>query len=266
MYTAVFGIRLMLFRHGDLTEVGEKGISLSGGQKQRINIARALYFGCDITLFDDSFSALDAHVGQAVFDNVVRADGALDGKTRVLVTHKLDFLPHVDYIITLSEGKITEQGTYAELMAANGFFAKFIAEFSTNSASGTETTPAPQKETKVDRTKAKPSAGGNTAMMQSEERATGSVSWKGESLDPTTRLFTKYLGSIQGLFFCRTNQCCIPPYVYRDTVVSRCKCPQPVLVSIDNPVHERFSLICSLIGSCFGRKSKVLHTSEIIVH
>ncbi|CAE7200833.1 unnamed protein product [Rhizoctonia solani] len=163
--------------HGDLTEVGEKGISLSGGQKQRINIARALYVGCDITLFDDSFSALDAHVGKAVFDNVVRAGGALDGRTRVLVTHKLDFLPHVDYIITLSEGKITEQGTYADLMAANGFFAKFISEFGNNSTSAKDTTLV-QNDKKTARTKTKATPGGSTAIMQSEERATGSVSWK----------------------------------------------------------------------------------------
>ncbi|ELU43847.1 multidrug resistance-associated ABC transporter [Rhizoctonia solani AG-1 IA] len=169
------------FRHGDLTEVGEKGISLSGGQKQRINIARALYFGCDITLFDDSFSALDAHVGKAVFDNVVRAGGALDGRTRVLVTHKLDFLPHVDYIITLSEGKITEQGTYAELMAADGFFAKFISEFSHNSAEETNGSLEHQNEQKKTTKKTKASPGGKAAMMQNEERATGSVSWKGKS-------------------------------------------------------------------------------------
>ncbi|KAF8758426.1 ABC transporter [Rhizoctonia solani] len=167
--------------HGDLTEVGEKGISLSGGQKQRINIARALYFGCDITLFDDSFSALDAHVGKAVFDNVVRAGGALDGRTRVLVTHKLDFLPHVDYIITLSEGKITEQGTYAELMAADGFFAKFISEFSHNSAEETNGSLEHQNEQKKTTKKTKASPGGKAAMMQNEERATGSVSWKGKS-------------------------------------------------------------------------------------
>ncbi|CUA72234.1 hypothetical protein RSOLAG22IIIB_00899 [Rhizoctonia solani] len=163
--------------HGDLTEVGEKGISLSGGQKQRINIARALYFGCDITLFDDSFSALDAHVGKAVFDNVIRAGGALEGRTRVLVTHKLDLLPHVDYIITLNEGEITEQGTYADLMAANGFFARFISEFGNNSASENDA-PKLQDDKKVAATKTKTTPGGNTAIMQSEERATGSVNWK----------------------------------------------------------------------------------------
>ncbi|KAG8714199.1 hypothetical protein FRC09_017893 [Ceratobasidium sp. 395] len=164
--------------HGDLTEVGEKGISLSGGQKQRINIARALYFGSDITLFDDSFSALDAHVGQSVFDNVLRAGGALDGRTRILVTHKLNFLPHVDYIITLAGGKVIEQGTYTELLAANGYFAKFIAEFGTSSSREEEDAPKPQAAPTGNGPKIQTSAQGKAGIMQSEERATGSVNWK----------------------------------------------------------------------------------------
>lgn len=156
---------------------------MSGGQKQRINIARALYFGSDITLFDDSFSALDAHVGQSVFDNVLRAGGALDGRTRVLVTHKLNFLPHVDYIITLADGKITEQGTYVDLMAANGFFAKFINEFGGAAGEGegeTEVAQKSQKAEAVGKPEAKSGPAGKVAMMQNEERATGSVNWKSE--------------------------------------------------------------------------------------
>ncbi|CAE6419804.1 unnamed protein product [Rhizoctonia solani] len=219
--------------HGDLTEVGEKGISLSGGQKQRINIARALYFGCDITLFDDSFSALDAHVGKAVFDHVVRAGGALDGRTRVLVTHKLDFLPHVDYIITLSEGKITEQGTYTDLMASNGFFARFISEFSKNSASESDTTELkPQNDKKVNITKNKTTPGGNATMMQSEERATGSVSWKGKSFGSLKLFFTNRPPSVQRILFCREYQGCIPTAITCDIAISRCKRYESILAGI----------------------------------
>lgn len=55
---------------GDATEIGERGITVSGGQKQRLNIARAIYFDADLVLMDDPLSAVDAHVGRHIFDNV----------------------------------------------------------------------------------------------------------------------------------------------------------------------------------------------------
>jgi ATP-binding cassette subfamily C (CFTR/MRP) protein 1 len=58
---------LELFANGDLTEIGERGINMSGGQKQRIQIARSVYEDADIYLFDDPFSALDAHTGGQLF-------------------------------------------------------------------------------------------------------------------------------------------------------------------------------------------------------
>ena len=88
-----------------------QGISLSGGQKQRINICRAIYVGADIQIFDDPISALDAHVGKHVFQNVFL--NAEPGKTRVLVTHALHVLDKTDYIYVMDEGAIVEQGTYA---------------------------------------------------------------------------------------------------------------------------------------------------------
>ncbi|KAF8067032.1 P-loop containing nucleoside triphosphate hydrolase protein, partial [Lyophyllum atratum] len=108
------GPDLEMLPNGDLTEVGEKGISLSGGQKQRLNICRAIYCDTDIQIFDDPLSALDAHVGKAVFQNVLH--NSLSGKTRVMVTHALHFLPQVDYIYTIADDCIAERGTYAELM------------------------------------------------------------------------------------------------------------------------------------------------------
>jgi ABC-type multidrug transport system fused ATPase/permease subunit len=95
---------LELLEDGDSTEIGEKGINLSGGQKQRVNIARAIYFNSDIIALDDPLSALDAGVGKALFFNAIL--GALSGKTRILVTHALHFLPHVDNIILMEDGRI----------------------------------------------------------------------------------------------------------------------------------------------------------------
>ena len=84
---------------GDQTVVGEKGISLSGGQKQRINVARALYCASDIVCLDDPFSALDAHVGKHVFEHAVQ--GALAGKTRIMVTHALHFCKSTSSLISV---------------------------------------------------------------------------------------------------------------------------------------------------------------------
>lgn len=78
----------LLLPDGDLTEIGERGINISGGQKQRINVARALYHQADIFIYDDPLSALDAHVGQAIFDNAM-LKSVREGKTVLLVTHAL---------------------------------------------------------------------------------------------------------------------------------------------------------------------------------
>lgn len=71
-----------------VTEIGERGINISGGQKQRVNVARALYYDAEIILLDDPLSALDAHVGQALFETFSRCIRD-QGKTVVLVTHAL---------------------------------------------------------------------------------------------------------------------------------------------------------------------------------
>ncbi|KAF9234112.1 ABC protein [Melanogaster broomeanus] len=95
--------------------IGEKGINLSGGQKQRVNIARALYADPDIVVFDDPLSAVDAHVGKALFEQAIIGTLRNRGVTVVLVTHAIHFLPQVDYIYTMNNGGITESGTYTEL-------------------------------------------------------------------------------------------------------------------------------------------------------
>ncbi|KAF8530125.1 ABC protein [Hysterangium stoloniferum] len=117
----------------DMSEIGEKGINLSGGQKQRVNIARALYHDTNIVIFDDPLSAVDAHVGMALFSNAILGSLKAQGKTVILVTHALHFLPKVDFVYTVVNGRIAEQGPYDELIMHDGPFARLVAEFAEGS-------------------------------------------------------------------------------------------------------------------------------------
>ncbi|CAH0557999.1 unnamed protein product [Brassicogethes aeneus] len=112
------------FPQGDKTVVGEKGVSLSGGQRARINLARAIYRQADIYLLDDPLSAVDTHVGRHLFDKCISRH--LKGKTRVLITHQLQYLKSADHIIVLDEGRIAAQGTFEELSDSNLDFTKLL--------------------------------------------------------------------------------------------------------------------------------------------
>uniref|UniRef100_A0A8C6RER0 ATP-binding cassette, sub-family member 2 n=1 Tax=Nannospalax galili TaxID=1026970 RepID=A0A8C6RER0_NANGA len=125
---------------GDLAEIGEKGINLSGGQKQRVSLARAVYQNSDIYILDDPLSAVDAHVGKHIFNKVVGPNGLLKGKTRILVTHGIHFLPQVDEIVVLENGSILEKGSYHDLMAKKGVFAKNLKTYMKRSSPEGEAT------------------------------------------------------------------------------------------------------------------------------
>lgn len=120
---------------GDETEIGEKGINLSGGQKQRVSLARACYSDSDLYILDDPLSAVDAHVAKHIFKNVLSSkSGLLRNKTRVLVTNKLDILSKVDSIYVLTNGKISETGTFKELMDSRGDFSELVEQFTNRAA------------------------------------------------------------------------------------------------------------------------------------
>uniref|UniRef100_A0ACD5TR17 Uncharacterized protein n=1 Tax=Avena sativa TaxID=4498 RepID=A0ACD5TR17_AVESA len=107
---------LEILPFGDKTVIGERGINLSGGQKQRIQIARALYQDADIYLFDDPFSAVDAHTGSHLFKECLL--GALASKTVVYVTHQIEFLPAADLILVMKGGRIAQAGKYDEILGS----------------------------------------------------------------------------------------------------------------------------------------------------
>ncbi|KAJ2446736.1 hypothetical protein GGF42_005616 [Coemansia sp. RSA 2424] len=120
---------------GDLTEIGERGVTLSGGQKQRVSIARAAYSESDIVLLDDCLSAVDTKVSHLIFKHCVK--GILSQKTRILVTNNLDYLPAVDFIVTMEEGRIVEQGSFANLMSLKGITASMFESYTGGADSGT---------------------------------------------------------------------------------------------------------------------------------
>lgn len=119
---------LELFANGDLTEIGERGINMSGGQKQRIQIARSVYEDADIYLFDDPFSAVDAHTGSQLFKDCLM--GILKDKTILYVTHQVEFLPTADLILVMQDGNIVQKGKFDELLQQNIGFEAIVGAHS----------------------------------------------------------------------------------------------------------------------------------------
>ncbi|KAK8811416.1 hypothetical protein WA158_003150 [Blastocystis sp. Blastoise] len=108
---------LKVLKGGEMCEIGERGINLSGGQKARIGLARCVYSDTDIVIMDDPIAAVDAHVGKYLFNKCIKTE--LNGKTRILVTNALQYLPKCDYIVLLGDNTIEAQGTWEELKAMN---------------------------------------------------------------------------------------------------------------------------------------------------
>ena len=132
---------------GDQTEIGERGVTLSGGQKQRISIARLVYAAADINLLDDPLSAVDAHVGAALFDKCL--NGALKASTRVLVTNALQYLPQADMIVVMQDGAVRETGSFAQLREKGTDFDALCAAHSIQEEEE-ETAKAPTSRKSVD--------------------------------------------------------------------------------------------------------------------
>lgn len=102
------------------TMVGERGVSLSGGQKQRIAIARALILDPEILILDDSVSAVDTDTEEQILQHLREER---QGKTNIIIAHRISTLQHADKIIVLSDGHIAESGSHEELLEQNGIYA-----------------------------------------------------------------------------------------------------------------------------------------------
>ncbi|XP_015785719.1 multidrug resistance-associated protein 1 [Tetranychus urticae] len=168
---------------GDETEIGEKGINLSGGQKQRVSLARACYSDSDLYILDDPLSAVDAHVAKHIFKNVLSSkSGLLRNKTRVLVTNKLDILSKVDSIYVLTNGKISETGTFKELMDSKGDFSELVEQFTNRAAEQEEIEESfneslDRKESLKESTSSAPVDNKNKKLIEVETAETGKVRW-----------------------------------------------------------------------------------------
>ncbi|KAG5571649.1 hypothetical protein H5410_061415 [Solanum commersonii] len=177
----------------DLTEIGERGVNISGGQKQRVSMARAVYNNSDIYIFDDPLSALDAHVSHEcngifqVFKNCIKEE--LQGKTRVLVTNQLHFLPQVDRIILVSEGMVKEDGTFEKLLEHGTLFPKLMenagkmesyrveTEYDPNFDSKSSQSSNIRHELQKDVTSVTKRKAGKSVLIRQEERETGIINW-----------------------------------------------------------------------------------------
>jgi ATP-binding cassette subfamily B protein len=109
------------FTSGYETEIGERGVTLSGGQKQRISIARALMKDAPILILDDCLSAVDARTEKEIITNL---STFLEGKTSILITHRIFSLLHFDKILVLDHGAIAEEGTHEALLQKKGLYYK----------------------------------------------------------------------------------------------------------------------------------------------
>ena len=104
---------IIRFKDGIDTLVGENGLSLSGGQKQRLGIARALLSDPDILILDDSLSAVDSNTEKTIIENIKKTR---EGKTNIIVAHRISAVRHADKIVVLDNGKILNFGTHDELL------------------------------------------------------------------------------------------------------------------------------------------------------
>lgn len=103
------------------TVVGERGTTLSGGQKQRVSIARALILDAPILILDDSLSAVDTKTEELILENLKEVR---EGKTNIIIAHRISTVRHADHIVVLEEGRVAEYGNHESLLKMQGIYAE----------------------------------------------------------------------------------------------------------------------------------------------
>lgn len=105
------------------TKIGNEGVGVSGGQKQRLFIARAVYKSPDYIFFDEATSALDANNEKIIMENL---EQFFEGKTAIVIAHRLSTVKHADKIIVLDQGKVVEEGNHQELVTLKGEYYRLV--------------------------------------------------------------------------------------------------------------------------------------------
>jgi ATP-binding cassette, subfamily B, bacterial MsbA len=106
------------------TAIGHNGSQLSGGQRQRLAIARAIAKDAPVLILDEATSALDSESERAVQEALERL---MQGRTTLVIAHRLSTIEHADRVLAMDGGRLVEQGTHAQLLAAGGLYARLHA-------------------------------------------------------------------------------------------------------------------------------------------